>query len=127
MALNMIHPEGNHMAFPVGTGLKSGQPTRVGILNVVLEVDVATAEGTSNYLSGQNAPGFASTNLIGTWKIPVVGAVNFGDAVYIKADNTLTATAAGNFLFGAACSVKGAGTGDVVVKVLQPGQVTANA
>lgn len=127
MALNQIHPEGNHLSFPVPAGTKAGEPRRVGILNVVAEVDVATAEGTPDYLSGQNAAGRTSTNQVGTWLLTVAGALTDGQAVYIKTDNTLTATATGAFLFGAAVSTKGAGSGTAVVKILQPGQVTANA
>lgn len=128
MALNEIHPEGNHLSLPVAAGTKSGDPRRVGILNVVAEVDVATAEGTPGYLSGQNAPGRASTSQVGTWLLPVAaGAITEGQAIYIKTDNTLTGTATGAFLFGAAVSTKGAAAGTVVVKILQPGQTTANA
>lgn len=128
MALNEIHPEGNHLSLPVPAGTKSGEPRRVGILNVVAEVDVATAEGTPGYLSGQNAAGRASTSQVGTWLLPVAaGAITEGQAIYITPANVLTGTAASNFLFGAAVSTKGAGAGNVVVKILQPGQVTANA
>ena len=43
-------------------------------------------------------------------------AVNtFGAPVFIKADNTLTATATGNFLFGTALGTKGTGTGPLEV------------
>lgn len=127
MALNMIHPEANHLSFPVPAGTKSGEPRRVGILNIVAETDAATAEGTPGYLSGQNADGRASTSQVGSWLLTVTGALTEGQAVYIKTDNTLTATATGAFLFGAAVSAKGAGAGTAVVKILQPGQVTANA
>lgn len=118
MALNEIHKEGAHLSLPVATGAKSGSPARVGILNVVLEVD----EG-----DGQNIAGRASTNQHGSWLLPVTGALTEGQAVYIKTDNTLTAVATGAFLFGAAVSVKGAGAGNAVVRVLQPGQTAANA
>lgn len=127
MALNEIHPEGNHLSLPVPAGTKSGDPRRVGILNVVAEVDAATAEGTPGYLSGQNAEGRASTSQVGTWLLPVTGALAEGQAVYITSANVLTATATGNFLFGAAVSAKGAGAGTAVVKILQPGQTTASA
>lgn len=127
MALNSVHPEGNHLSLPVPAGTKSGDPRRVGILNVVAEVDAATAEGTAGYLSGQNAVGRASTSQVGTWLLPVTGALTEGQAVYIKTDNSLTATATGAFLFGAAVSAKSGGSGNAVVKVLQPGQIAANA
>lgn len=127
MALNQIHPKADHLSFPVPAGTKAGEPRRVGILNVVAEVNVATAEGTPDYLSGQNLEGRASTNQRGSWLLTVAGALTEGQAVYIKTDNTLTATATGAFLFGAAVSTKGAGAGTAVVKILQPGQVTANA
>lgn len=118
MALNEIHPEGNHLSFPVAADALAGTPARVGILNVVLEVN----EG-----DGQNIAGRASTSQVGTWLLPVSGALTEGQAVYITPANALTATAASNFLFGAAVSAKGAGAGTAVVKILQPGQTTANA
>lgn len=118
MALNMIHPEGAHLSLPVPADALSGSPARVGILNVVLEVN----EG-----DGQNIEGRASTNQHGSWLLPVTGALAEGQAVYITSANVLTATATGNFLFGAAVSAKGAGAGNAVVRILQPGQTTASA
>lgn len=118
MALNEIHGEANHNSLPVAADAKSGTPTRIGILNAVLEVD----EG-----DGQNIAGRASVSHVGSWLLPVTGTLVEGQAVYITPANVLTATAASNFLFGAALSAKGAGAGDAVVKILQPGQTTANA
>lgn len=133
MALNEVFKEGNHLSFPVPDGTTSGTPLRIGILNAVAETDEGGTEVVVNGITQKsggigNADNFASVSLVGAWELQVAGTVaNVGQAIYIKPDNTLTATATGNFLFGAALRTKGSGTGPLVVKVLQPGQITASA
>lgn len=136
MATNEVFKEGNHLSAPVPDGTRAGTPLRIGILNAVAETDAGGSTDSRNRINGVdqptggvgNAPGFTSTSQEGVWRVPVTGALaGFGTAVYIKADGTLTATAAGNFLWGAAIRAKGTGTGDAIVKILQPGQTTASA
>ena len=132
MALNEVFKEGNHLSFPVPDGTTSGKPLRIGILNAVAETDEGGASIVVNGITQQtggigNKDNFASVSLVGAWELDVAGALTVGQAVFIKSDNTLTATATGNFLFGAALRAKGTGTGPAVVKLLQPGQTVASA
>lgn len=136
MALNEIFKEGNHLAAPVDASVRSGQPLRIGILNAVAETDPGGTTDSNNVINGVAQPtggvglaeGHASVSHVGVWRLQVAGALaGYGTPVYIKTDGTLTATATGNFLFGAAIRAKGTGTGDAIVKILQPGQVTASA
>ena len=133
MALNEVFKEGNHLSLPVPDGTLSGKPLRVGILNAVAETDEGGAtvvvNGITQITGGiGNKDNFASLSLVGAWNLPVIGAVaSVGQAIYITSTNTLTATATGNFLFGAALRTKGTGTADLLVKVLQPGQIAASA
>jgi hypothetical protein len=133
VALNEVFKEGANISLPVPDGTTSGQPLRIGILNAVAQTDEGGAtivvNGITQTTGGVgNADNFASLKLTGAWDLPVTGAVaSVGQAIYIKSDNTLTATATGNFLFGAALRTKGTGTADLLVKVLQPGQIAASA
>lgn len=132
MALNEVFKEANHNSLPVANNTVAGQPLRIGILNAVAETD---AGGTTAVINGitqltggiGNKTGFTSVSHVGAWNLDVVGALTVGQAVFIKSDSTLTATATGNFLFGAALRAKGTGTGTVLVKILQPGQIAASA
>jgi len=133
VALNEVFKEGIALSLPVPDGTLSGKPLRIGVLNAVAQTDeggtTAVVNGITQITGGVgNADNFASVSLVGAWELDVAGAVaTVGQAIYIKSDNTLTATATGNFLFGAALRTKGTGTGPLVVKLLQPGQTTASA
>lgn len=136
MALNEIFKEGNHLSAPVDATVRSGDPLRIGILNAVAETDPGGTTNNAYVVNGVaqptggigNAVGNTSVSHVGVWRLQVAGALaGYGTPVYIKTDGTLTATATGAFLFGAAIRAKGTGTGDAIVKILQPGQVTANA
>lgn len=132
MALNEVFKEGNHLSLPVPDGTLAGKALRIGILNAVAETDeggtTAVVNGITQTTGGVgNKDNFASVSLTGTWELDVTGALTVGQAVYITGAGALTATATGNFLFGAALRAKGTGLGPVVVKVLQPGQTVASA
>ncbi len=133
MALNEVFKEGNHLSLPVPDGTISGKPLRIGILNAVAETDEGGATAVVNGITQTtggigNADNFASLSLVGAWELDVVGAVaTVGKEIYITGANVLTATSTGNFLFGAALRTKGTGTGPLLVKVLQPGQIAASA
>ena len=103
MAKNQRYTNAQHITVPVPEGVKSGQPVKVGQICGVVITD-------------RDSDGESQVWLDGSYDIPVAGAVSaFGAPVYIKADNTLTATAAGNFLFGTALGTKGTGTGPLEV------------
>lgn len=103
MAKNQRYPNALHISVPVPEGTKSGAPVKVGQICGVTVID-------------RQPDGQATVWLDGSYDVPVAGAVNtFGAPVFIKADNTLTATAAGNFLFGTALGTKGTGTGPLEV------------
>lgn len=136
MALNEIFKEGNHLSAPVPDGTLSGTPLRIGVLNAVAETDEGGATNGLNVINGVaqptggigNADNFASVSHEGVWRVPVTGALaGFGTPVYITPAGALTATSTGNFLWGATIRAKGTGLGDAIVKILQPGQVTASA
>jgi len=133
VALNEVFKEGIALSLPVPDGTLSGKPLRIGVLNAVAQTDeggtTAVVNGITQITGGVgNADNFASVSLVGAWELDVAGAVaTVGQAIYIKSDNTLTATATGNFLFGAALRTKGTGTGPLIVKLLQPGQTVASA
>lgn len=136
MALNEVFKEGNHLSAPVPDGTLSGTPLRIGILNAVAETDEGGATTNQNVINGVpqptggigNADNFASISHVGVWRVPVNGALaGYGTPVYITPAGALTATATNNFLWGAAIRAKGTGLGDAIVKILQPGQVTASA
>ena len=136
MALNEIFKEGNHLSAPVPDGTLGGTPLRIGILNAVAETDEGGATSSLNVINGVNQPtggignadNFASVSHVGVWRVPVTGTIaGFGTAIYITGAGALTTTSTGNFIWGAALRAKGSGLGDAIVKILQPGQVTASA
>lgn len=137
MSFNEVFKAGRHLSAPVADTVRSGDPLRIGILNAVAETDPGGTTDPNNVLNGVaqntggvgNAVGFTSvSHEEGVWRVSVAGALaGYGTPVYITPAGTLTATAASNFLWGAAIRAKGTGTGDALVKMLQPGQVTANA
>lgn len=136
MAKNFVFKEAEYLSAPVPTGTKAGSALRIGALNAV----TVTAEGSvtetlslgagtqiiqpSGALSG-NEPGFASVALKGSALLPVTGVTAFGTPVYIKtSDNTLQVTAAvGTKLFGVALRSKTAPVADVLVKIINGGNV----
>lgn len=118
MATNEIYREANHLSLPVPADTKAGAPVRIGILNGFTETPEGEGVG--------NIENHASINFEGAFKVDVVGALEKGQAVFIKSDNTLTATVAGSAArFGASLTKKGAGTGPAVVAVDKFGPATA--
>lgn len=125
MSLNEVFKLGNRISLPVPVGTKSGDPVRVGGLNGIAEVDVATAEDTPNYLSGQNTTGWASCKLDGAFYVQVTGVTAPGTPVYITAAGALNVTAAGNSLWGHALGTKTAAIAPVVVRIATTGPASA--
>lgn len=118
MATNEIFREANHLSLPVPADTPAGAPVRIGVLNGFTEVPEGEGVG--------NVDGYSSVNFEGAFKVDVAGAItNKGQAIYITGAGALTVTASGNFPFGSALSVKGAGTGPAVVKVAPFGFIAA--
>jgi predicted RecA/RadA family phage recombinase len=125
MATNEIFREGDNLSLPVATGILSGTPLRLGAINCIATTDEGSvtrtpAPGLWVQPSGGigNAPGYASVRTSGAWNVAVTGALTLGQIVYIKSDNTLTATSTGNKVWGKALRAKGTGTGNVIVKIV---------
>lgn len=116
MAKNQRYTNALHISIPVPEGVKSGEPVKVGQICGVAVID-------------READGTATLWLDGSYDLPVTGAVNaVGNPVYITAARALTATAAGNFLFGTALGTKGTGTGPLeVAPIGYTTQTAANA
>jgi hypothetical protein len=117
MARNEVFRDADHLSLPVPDGTKSGDPLRIGGLNVVAETDVADAAAAVSDIVGPpfntNPDGFASCWLKGAHDFPVEFAItNIGDPVYITAANELTEVATGNSLYGHALSTKTASAGN---------------
>lgn len=94
MALNQRYPNALHIALPVPSGTKSGEPVQVGRISGVAQID-------------RQEDGNATVWLDGSWDIEVTGAItNVGDPVYITSDRKLDATATGNTPWGIALATK---------------------
>jgi len=116
MATNERFRDGDHLSLPVPAGTVSGASVKVGSIMGVTQTNRATA----TEFGGGNPVGNATVWTKGVFDLNVVGAIaNVGDPVYIvTADNSLTATATGNTLFGYALATQAA-TGVVPVKITQ--------
>lgn len=134
--LNEIFKDADGLSLPVPTGTLSGAPLRIGILNVVTVTDEGSVKDLNNMRNGVNPstggignlPGWASAKTSGSFVLTVAGAVTVGAAVYVKTDKSLTTVATGAFLFGVALEARaGATAGPIHTRLLQPGQVSANA
>ena len=134
--LNEVLRVGDSLSVPVTAGTRSGTPLRIGILNAVAITDEASVTDPNFVYNGiplntggiGNLNGWTSAKLDGSYRLEVTGAVAaVGAPVYIKTDGTLTTVAAGAFLFGASLQIKNATKAINHVRLVQPGQVTANA
>ena len=96
MAKNEILRDADHLSLPVPSGTKTGDPLRIGGLNVVAETDRANTVGvaprnndgsinTAYDYGGGNPDGQASCSLIGAYQFTVGFAVtNIGDGTARK-------------------------------------------
>jgi predicted RecA/RadA family phage recombinase len=136
MAKNFVFKEAEYLSVPVPSGTRAGSALRIGALNVVTVTDEGAATTTIALGAGAsiiqptgsasgNEPGWASAALKGSAHLPVTGVTAFGTPVYIKtSDNTLQVTAAvGTKFFGVALRVKTAPLADVLVKIINGGNV----
>lgn len=103
MAKNGRYSNALHISIPVPEGTVSGGPVKVGQICGVAITD-------------RDADGHATVHLDRSWEVQVAGAIaSVGLPVYIKTDNTLTATATGNYVWGVSLGTKGTGTGPLEV------------
>ena len=117
MARNITYDDANQVSLPVPAGTKSGDPVRVGGLNGVALTNRALSTATPPEFGGGNVAGEATVKLNGAATFDVAFALNPGNPVYITAANALTATQAGNSLFGHSLSTKDATAGDAVIRI----------
>lgn len=115
MATNRVHKDGAQLSLPVPANTASGTPLLISALRAV----TLTAEG-----GGGNPDGFATVQLFPSpvYRFNVDEAVAaVGDPVYINADGGLTSAAVtgtvDNTFFGYALDTKGAGVGEIRVKL----------
>lgn len=101
MAKNQLYPENKHIALVADKDYTSGQPVAIGVYRGVALVDAKEGEEVTVWLNG-------------SYKIDVTGALTVGQAVYMAANGTLTATA-GATPWGAANVAKATGTGPAEV------------
>lgn len=100
---NQRYTQNKHIALTADKAVESGAPVKIGQYVGVALNKAAIGEKVTVWLDG-------------SYDVPVTGAVAEAGIVYIKAsDNTLTATATGNFPFGVANASKGTGTANLEV------------
>ena len=97
MAKNQRYTHNRHIALTADKAVESGSPVKIGQYVGVAQTKAAIGEKVTVWLDG-------------SYDVPVTGAVAEAGIVYIKSDNTLTATATGNYPFGVANAAKGTGT-----------------
>lgn len=113
MAKNQRYTHGKHISLTATKAVESGAPVKIGQFVGVAQTKAAVGEKVTIWLDG-------------SYDVTVVGALTEGQAVYIKeADNTLTATATGNFPYGAAITAKATGSG--IAEVAPFGKITTTA
>ena len=128
MAINEVYKIGANLSGPVETGVRSGTPVRIGVINAVATTDEGSlavpgsfnADGSYN-ISNSNEPGYASLALWGVWKLPITGTTTagYGAPVYITSTNTLSLDSVDGELFGALWGTKGATDGQRVPVLLK--------
>lgn len=113
MAKNQRYTHNKHIALTATAAVASGAPVKIGQYVGVAKTTAAVGEKVTIWLDG-------------SYDVSVTGALTEGQEVYIKAsDNTLTATASGNFPFGVANVAKATGAG--ITEVAPFGKITNTA
>lgn len=109
MSRNEVFTNADRLSMPVPAGTVSGGPVLIGARPGIAKTDRG---------GGGNDADKATVWFTGAHRVPVEGAVTtVGGPVYITPTSTLTATAAGNTLWGYALATKGAGTSALEVRV----------
>jgi predicted RecA/RadA family phage recombinase len=112
MALNEVYVNGESLNYEVDEEVKSGD-------FVVLGGIVGVAETSAK--EGPDGNHYATLRHIGVFRGETTSAVDVGDAIYLASAATfgtaLTKTVGSNKLVGYAIKAKGAGAGDVFVRI----------
>jgi predicted RecA/RadA family phage recombinase len=90
MAINQVFHDSDELSLPVGTGIKSGEPVRVGIINGVAMTDSGDLVGTGtgvnmrSNINTTNFSGYATVWSHGVWNLTVALAADraAGTAIY---------------------------------------------
>lgn len=126
MTSREIYSDADNLSLPVPSGLKSGDPVRVGGLNGVLVTDrtpdtQTTTDTQGPITPGGNRPGYASVKLKGAREFDGVAfaVASIGLPIYITPANALAATdnSGANALYGHALSTKSATAGPLTVRI----------
>jgi hypothetical protein len=129
--LNEVFKDADGISLPVPAGTRAGTPIRFGALNAVTITDEGSVVDTRHIVDGLaqpmggigNLPGFASAKTSGAFRLEITDAVTAQDSIYITNAGVLTTADAGNHLFGVAIRTKKADSTDVLVRLIQPGEL----
>lgn len=114
MARNQRYTHNRHIALTADKAVEFGAPVKIGQYVGDAQTKAAVGEKVTVWLDG-------------SYDVTVTGATSEGAIVYIKTDNTLTATATatGTFTSGVANAAKT--TAASIVEVAPFGKITATA
>jgi predicted RecA/RadA family phage recombinase len=112
MALNEVYKDGFSLSYAVDSDVESGDFVVIGALVGVAEIDAKEGDDGDHY---------ATLRHIGVFRGTTADAIDAGDPVYLASAATfgtaLTGTEGSNKLVGYAIADKGAGAGDVFVRI----------
>jgi len=112
MALNEVYVNGESLSYPVDENVESGDFVVLGGIVGVAETDAKEGDDENYY---------ATLRHIGVFRGTTADSVTVGAALYLASAATfgtaLTTTVGSNELVGYAIKAKGAGAGDVHVRI----------
>ncbi len=112
MALNEVYVNGESLNYEVNENVESGDFVVLGGIVGVAETDAKEGDDSNHY---------ATLRHIGVFRGETADAVTLGAALYLASAATygtaLTTTSGSNKLVGYAVKAKGAGAGDVMVRI----------
>lgn len=112
MALNEVYVNGESLSYPVDSDVESGDFVVLGGIVGVAETSAKEGDDENHY---------ATLRHIGVFRGTTADSVTVGAALYLADEATfgtaLTTTSGSNELVGYAIKAKGAGAGDVHVRI----------
>lgn len=112
MALNEVYKDGFSLSYPVDADVESGDFVVLGSIVGVAELDAKEGADGSHYTTLRH---------VGVFRGTTADAVTVGAPIYLASAATfgtaLTTTVGSNKLVGHAIKAKGAGAGDVHVRI----------